>query len=237
MHLRVRVTSFLIVLLTAGGRIFAGGPGLVGSILPPTGEQVAVVSGTVALTGRDDRLVLFVDRSDAGVPTDGRIDAVIRVGLGGRVPQGELRRLKDATLEVSPRRVVLTAPEGPVALEFSIDSQGTLPLVGLPPDETFRRAGSRLVGAVEAFEIAVCVPRSGETIARAVAHVVAGDSPYLPNGACYSEDCQAGGMGSTSCSVTKGGNACSVSCGHGFFACCNVGMLTGAHCFCCPIPR
>jgi hypothetical protein len=33
--------------------------------------------------------------------------------------------------------------------------------------------------------------------------------------------CNSGGSGSTSCSITSNGNSCSVSCGSGYYACCN----------------
>ncbi len=231
------VASLCVVLLIGGASAFAGDLDLVGSILPPRNQQVAVVSGTVTLAGSGDRLLVLLDRGDDGTSPDDTIDAVIRVGLQGRAPQGELRRLERATIEISSRRVVITAPDGPVALEFSIDSEGMLPLVGLPPERDFRQPLSRLVGAALVFELAVCRPRLKETSAQVLAHVAAGDSPYLPPAACHGEDCQSGGMGSTSCSQTCGGIGCSVSCGSGHFACCNCSLITGAHCFCYPIPR
>jgi hypothetical protein len=42
--------------------------------------------------------------------------------------------------------------------------------------------------------------------------------------------CNAGGSGSTSCSVTQGGSTCSVSCGVNYYACCRFGPPPSCSC-------
>lgn len=46
------------------------------------------------------------------------------------------------------------------------------------------------------------------------------------------EDCDAGGVGSTGCSIGGGASGCSVSCGSGYHACCNVTVLGANDCHC-----
>jgi hypothetical protein len=49
------------------------------------------------------------------------------------------------------------------------------------------------------------------------------------------EHCDAGGAGATSCSKASGGYSCSVSCGSGYYACCNDHTVTPPSCNCKPI--
>jgi len=46
------------------------------------------------------------------------------------------------------------------------------------------------------------------------------------NGGGGTPSCSAGGVGSTSCTVTSGGNSCTASCASGYYACCNFGPLS-----------
>ncbi len=44
--------------------------------------------------------------------------------------------------------------------------------------------------------------------------------------------CSSGGEGSTGCSITSPHTGCSVSCGSGYYACCNDGLFSGPSCQC-----
>ncbi|MFV0248866.1 MAG: hypothetical protein ACK5H1_07895 [Tenacibaculum sp.] len=49
----------------------------------------------------------------------------------------------------------------------------------------------------------------------------------------HNGDCEQGGEGSTSCSITSNtGAGCSVSCGSGYYACCNETLLGANDCHC-----
>jgi len=70
-------------------------------------------------------------------------------------------------------------------------------------------------------------------IAVCSAVIIAVGTTALPRrAAAQKAQCDQGGVGSSTCSAQGSRSACSVTCGMGYYACCNYNILTSPSCTC-----
>ena len=199
------------------------------------GEPYRVTGDAVAWTDELGRLVLAVDGVGPDGVQDGRTDEIYL--LAPSTP---------GTFEVGPRgmsgTIVWSQERGFVAV---FDERGVERWTMTTRD---RDSGSQWFRGVELVRVAGPFDSSVWTTTTHDIPTVLGSEPHggpasspVAHGA---DSCQSGGVGATSCSrrcttlfSVAGGTSCQVSCGDGYYACCQCDVGLVARCICRLAPR
>ena len=208
--------------------------------------DVALFGEVVIDSAHDGRLVLIaVDADHEGRPGDGLVDAVFELrSLHGEPVSAHFTR---ANVESLGGTVRVTSPAERRGLFFSL-APGTAAQKQAP----HRPAGLDIVEIPAGFELTrytgpfdLGIAEFSHESWRAYDAAAASKDNKPPEGGVIQPpqggtcDCDAGGFGSTSCSITSpSGRACSTTCGGGFHACCNLkdGILAACNCLSCTAP-
>jgi hypothetical protein len=174
------------------------------------------------------------------------LDAVTPDGISDRV----FRLQRNDELDASLSRLAAAVWLHDAALRFDRrsvqvvhrDFSASLLVEGAPyaGQERFGADAARSVMEFQAVLTGYSLQRSGGGWEMSVAGLRAGEAQGFPCGprglpASFAtvaglsfNRCSAGGEGATQCSIEIAGGSCSVSCGNGYYACCNV--LGGCKC-------
>jgi hypothetical protein len=177
-----------------------------------------------APNGRD--VIVAVDGDENGAP-DGTSDRVFLLQRDVAVADwlADARTLHGAVIQYDQRRLQVIHES--FTGSFSVrEASG--------PTEYFLTAAPRMLGELQVAVLGYGLQRSSGRWTMTPAELARGaDEGFGCGGgsasfvALASQDCASGGAGATQCSLEVGGG-CSVSCGSGYYACCN--LLGGCKC-------
>jgi hypothetical protein len=209
---------------------------------PARGPDPAVVGATLALDLRNPDaaresvfgdVILFsapgigvavaVDGGAAPGTQDGYVDQVFL--LQQQEPaRVDPRLLRSAELFYAGRLLMVRAP-GAAPVAFMV--QGTGDPVPAAERLPFTASGAqRLVGFGMSRRTGAWQIPLDEVTGTAMATLLPSCATATDGGVRVATTCDSGGEGSTSCSTSCPGGACSTSCGSGFYSCCNMGACT-----------
>jgi hypothetical protein len=200
---------------------------MLGAALEPAGQDaVQVMTGPMTVIGTDDGRMAGV-AVGASFPTDTvKVLFILQAEQGVLLGVPQLRgafvrawvSATRLTLEANGQTIVLvlqgrdTGPVDPTAIVYPVFGMARYDAPGLLETVTNRLRGDKR-------------------------------NPFEPDSAgirgVEGDPCQAGGPGSTSCSIEGCDgepSQCSVTCGGGHYACCFCWGPNGAYCLCPPIP-
>jgi hypothetical protein len=210
-----RVFALFLVFIAASAFAAKSGPQN-----PPEAADYAVLAGKVAIKTYGDHMIGIAVHDQRG-DTAGWLH-LFRLWSESSLAPLSLT-LDEASVEFRGGEVVVMSGEPRAFYVF-----GTVEARFGAPRAPAGYDGAQYFGYGLNHEVRAA--RSGKPGGIAIAEC---DDPFLcpfeqdpGDGGGGTPSCSAGGVGSTSCTVTSGGNSCTASCASGYYACCNFGPLS-----------
>lgn len=209
-----------LALSAAGWSAASGATPYVPAAAASAGALVVSQGDVIVMAAPNGRDLIVALDGDEGAP-DGTSDRVFLLQRNEEVNASLAgpRVLREAVVQYDQRR-----------LQVIHESFSGSFSVGEPdgPGERFSTAGPRVLGELQVAVLGYGLQRSSGRWTMSEAGLAEGaDQGFGCGGgsgsflALATDNCAAGGQGATQCSLDIGGG-CSVSCGAGYYACCNV---------------
>ncbi|MES1245014.1 MAG: hypothetical protein ABUT39_25640 [Acidobacteriota bacterium] len=161
-----------------------------------------------------DQILVAVDTLNEGRPADGIVDRVFWYTAQSPLEAPLSERIERANLELGAGVLRVTSPEDPeVFFLFSVR--------GRQRERSSPAAGSRANVFTNGLALATYTLAPDRASLDNLKSIIEADTEYqdYTPGGSGGTICTAGGVGSTSCSITCSGLSCSVSCGAGYSCC------------------
>lgn len=187
-------------------------------------DEVSLTGETLIKTDVYGRIVVVIDRREAGSPPDGRADDLFLFTPEVKSDEysGLWIRMSSAHIRHQRGRLVVTSPDGGVLLDLSVKAESK------PPKS---RAAIRMRKGIELIHHR----RDFGVDIEEVSTEEFGIAAIGPGVGVPLQSCQAGGRGSRGCSIDCGfepiSSACEVDCREGYYACGNC-LLFVSDCRC-----
>jgi hypothetical protein len=193
---------------------------------PPDASAYLVTRGRVTVSDAGpNQLVIELDEFTQAAPKgDGRADHVFRFWAEAPLVGLELED-ENASLEFRGDELVVMSTAKARFLVLQVEGRHESFPVAPRGLTTYAKSGYALTHSIGTST------RSGKRPSQVIANPAHTPDPIGGTGGGGS--CDAGGIGSTSCSTSNGKLTCSVSCASGYYACCKKGgVLSDPECKC-----